>query len=94
MLARSPEPGAEEFATHDHEGWGGLQLGEHESIEALAALAAAMETHGPVVAALVAYLGGLQRLAEAERMMSDCYLGSWSSFRAGPFLLRLRPLGP
>src|SRR5713226_1168914 len=33
MLARSPEPMAEEFAIHDYDGFGPLQLGEYERID-------------------------------------------------------------
>jgi len=39
MLARSPEPMAEEWAIHDFEGFAGLRLDEHEAIEDVAALA-------------------------------------------------------
>jgi len=33
MLSESPEPSAEEWALHDHEGFGSFQLAEYEDIE-------------------------------------------------------------
>src|SRR5436305_12663954 len=40
MLARSPEPGAEEWAIHDYDGFGAARLDEYESLETIARLAA------------------------------------------------------
>lgn len=51
MLAGSPISGAEEWAIHDHEGFAGIRISEHESIERVAALAAALEEHGAPFAA-------------------------------------------
>lgn len=50
MLKRSPEPGAEEWAIHDFEGFGPVKLSESESFETVAALAAAIEEHGEIFA--------------------------------------------
>src|SRR4051794_22832572 len=33
MLALSPEPGAKEWAIHDHEGFGPYHVGEYESLQ-------------------------------------------------------------
>jgi Antirestriction protein len=53
MLSESAEPVAEEWAIHDHEGFGSLRIGEYESIERIAAVAEGIEEHG---AAFVAYV--------------------------------------
>ncbi len=39
ILAGSPEPGAEEWAIHDYDGFGPLRLGEYESFEDISAIA-------------------------------------------------------
>jgi antirestriction protein len=39
MLAGSSEPGAEEWAIHDHEGFAGIELSEYESLERVVVLA-------------------------------------------------------
>ena len=39
MLAKSPIPTAEEWAIHDHDGFGGIKIGEYESFERVAKLA-------------------------------------------------------
>lgn len=75
MLAESPEPGAEEFAIHDHEGLG--DIGEHESIERIAELAEAIDDAGDDAPALLAWLD-----AEAGRDPSDfaeVFRGQWDS---------------
>ena len=39
MLARSPMPGAEEWAIHDYEGFGPLRLGEYEDLGTISQIA-------------------------------------------------------
>ena len=43
MLAESPQPGAEEWAIHDSDGFGPITIHEHESFADVAALAAFIE---------------------------------------------------
>jgi antirestriction protein len=78
MLASSPEPGAEEFAIHDYEGFGDYRLDEYESLETVAALARGIAEHGLAFAALAAHVGG-PYLAEEPRRFSESYLGAWQS---------------
>jgi antirestriction protein len=80
MLAASPEPGAEEWAIHDFEGFGPLRLGEYENIEHVAALARGITEHGPAFAAFANFVGldGNELLASFE----DSYLGHWESTTA------------
>jgi antirestriction protein len=80
MLAASPEPGAEEWAIHDHEGFGELRLSEWESIERVASIAAGIAEHGEAFTAWLSY--------DADRdpadldAFADAYMGEWDSIRA------------
>jgi antirestriction protein len=80
MLAASPEPGAEEWAIHDYEGFDGLRLSEWEQFERVASIAAGISEHGPAFTAWLSY--------DADRDLSDttafedAYRGEWDSLRA------------
>jgi antirestriction protein len=76
MLSRSPEPHAEEWAIHDHESFGGIEIKEYESIETVADIAAFLGEHG--AAAVVAY-NHYSDLEEARSALADHYYGEWSS---------------
>jgi antirestriction protein len=76
MLAESREPGAEEWAIHDYEGFGPIRLGEYETLDTISTLAEGINEHGSAFAAWVAHIGtdGL----EPERF-NDAYLGEWKT---------------
>jgi antirestriction protein len=76
MLARSPSPGAEEWAIHDYEGFGALRLGEFESLASVARLAKGIDEHGPAFAAWAAHVG-----TDSDELdeFADAYLGEWES---------------
>jgi antirestriction protein len=57
MLKDSREPGAEEWAIHDHEGFYGLPVAEWDAFEGVAELAGLLVEHGPAFAAYVANIG-------------------------------------
>ena len=77
MLAQSLELGAEEWAIHDHDGFGGLNLSEWESLEWVAAIGAAVVQHGAdAVAGYLDTFGADADLAEYE----DSYHGRHVSF--------------
>jgi antirestriction protein len=80
MLAASPESGAEEWAIHDYEGFGSLRLGEYESLERVAAIAARIAEHGDAFSAWLSY----DESQDATDMQSfeDAYRGEWDSLRA------------
>jgi antirestriction protein len=46
ILKESPERGAEEWAVHDFEGFGGIDLGEWPNMERVSALARLIQDHG------------------------------------------------
>jgi antirestriction protein len=79
MLAESKELPAEEWAIHDYEGFGGLHLCEHASMEDIADLAKGIEEYGPVFVELTKHLGGLSGLAEARKYMEEGYRGEYES---------------
>jgi antirestriction protein len=80
MLAASPEPGAEEWAIHDYEGFGPLRLSEWESFERVSAIAAGIAEHGLAFAAWLSY--DESRDPSDARAFEDAYRGEWDSMRA------------
>jgi antirestriction protein len=79
MLAESKEPIAEEWAIHDYENFGDLNLSEFEDIDRVAEVASLIRKHGPVFASLLGYLGGTSSVEEACRYMADGYRGPFES---------------
>ena len=79
MLAASREPVAEDWAIHDHEGFGGISLSEHESLEAIARLAAGLLRHGRAFAAFASWVG----LDDANvESFEQQYRGQWTGLGA------------
>lgn len=77
MLAASPEPLAEEYAIHDHEGFEAYGLSEYEGLERASEIACFIEEHGKIAGELLSYFGG--DLEEAKRMIEENYSGLWDS---------------
>lgn len=77
MLAKSKEPGAEEWAIHDYESFCGVRLGEYESIAQVSRIALGIAEHGPAFGAWASYLGPSQ-YDDLDRF-EDCYQGRWES---------------
>lgn len=86
MLAASPTTArhgdpAEEWAIHDHEGFGPVRLSEYERIERVAALARCIRTHGNAYA----YWWGIEDPAastddtELTEAFEEHYLGEYES---------------
>lgn len=70
MLAASPQPGAEEYAIHDHEGFGGVSVGEYAALETVVEIAGFLGARGKLGALVLAHLDGdieAARLALDER---------------------------
>jgi antirestriction protein len=80
MLAASPEPGAEEWAIHDYEGFSQLRLSEWESFERVAAIAVGIAEHGEAFAAWLS--NDSSRDPEDSDSFTDSYRGEWDSIRA------------
>lgn len=80
MLASSPEPLAEEYAIHDHEGFGPCRIGEYDSLEAVHRIATGISAHGRAFAAW-ASIWNERDLAELDRF-EDMFVGSYESMQA------------
>jgi antirestriction protein len=77
MLSASPIEGAEEWAIHDYEGFGGVRIEEYASFDRVSELAAFLAEHGGIGAALLDYYSG--DLAEAREALEDRHLGEYAS---------------
>lgn len=77
MLLASPEAGAEEYAIHDCEGFGGVRIAESEGIDRVAAIAAFIVEHGALGAAVLDHCD--DDLEEAREAITDRYLGMHTS---------------
>lgn len=77
MLAASQAVGAEEWAIHDYEDFGGIRIEEHTGFERVSALAMFIEEHGEMGAALLNHCNG--DLGEAQEAIADRYLGEHAS---------------
>lgn len=75
MLKASPEPGAEEWAIHDHDGFYGISVGEYADLDNLAALAANLEEHGE---AFAAWVNDGREWDDADGF-EEAYQGTWRS---------------
>ncbi len=77
MLAQTPLKNeiAEEYAIHDQNGFGKLELHEYISIERVAEYAEFIEEHGKLGSMLLVEFD----IEEATAMMSDRYLGEYES---------------
>lgn len=77
MLAASPIAGAEEWAIHDYEGFGGARIKEYASFEHVSELASFVAEHGDVGAALLDHFCG--DLEEAREAICHRYMGHHAS---------------
>jgi len=76
ILDGSPEPGAEEWAIHDYEGFHGIQINEQEALDTVVWLADKLAEHGPAFTGWVAHKGELD---PDEDDFKDHYLGQFDS---------------
>jgi antirestriction protein len=79
MLAGSPTPGAEEWAIHDYEGFGGIAVHGYEDLTLLTQLAEGLTRHGPAFASWVQVVG---RDPEELQRFEEAYLGNHPSLAA------------
>lgn len=75
MLADGPIQGAEEFAIHDFEGFGGARIEEYDSINHVSELAAFISKHGELGAELLSY----HSIEDAEKVLEENYHGAYDS---------------
>ncbi|MBE9176801.1 antirestriction protein ArdA [Synechocystis salina LEGE 06155] len=72
MLKVSPMRDAEEWAIHDYQNFGGIELKEYEDIETIAKLGQALAEHGEAMAAYYKCYDNLENF-------EDYYLGEYES---------------
>src|SRR5690242_9229769 len=53
MLEASPEPGAEEYAIHDYEGFGSIRFSEFEDLDRISEMAKLIDEHGDLAAEVI-----------------------------------------
>jgi antirestriction protein len=80
LLEASPQRGAEEWATHDYQGFGPVAIDEYESVARIARLACGIVEHGMAFAHWAAVLESDQwdRLDD----FSDHFRGCWPTMEA------------
>lgn len=81
MLAGSREPGAEEWAIHDYEGFGHYRLHEYESWEKVARIAAMLAKHGYAFSAFAANDDSVLDSDDCEESFTDSYRGEWANMK-------------
>lgn len=84
ILATSQEPGAEEWAIHDHDGWAPMNISESADVEALNVIAAGIIDYGPAFAAWSDYYHGPHPVAadiDPDEFDED-FRGEWESVEA------------
>lgn len=82
MLSASPIAGAEEFAIHDYDGFGGVNIGEYEPIGRIVEIACFLRERGQLGALVLDHVGG--DIDEAAKTLADGYRGAYDSL-AGYF---------
>ncbi|MEV8022472.1 antirestriction protein ArdA [Streptomyces sp. NPDC086554] len=73
MLERSPIKGAEEYAIHDYDGFGGISLGEYESLDDLHLIALALDDFPAVV---VSHFHGEVDTEDLYETCQDRFIGT------------------
>ncbi len=77
MLAASPVPMAEEFAIHDYEDFGGVEIAEYAGVARVVEIAAFLRGRGQLGALVLEELGG--DLDAANTALDDQYHGVFAS---------------
>jgi antirestriction protein len=77
VLRTSRQPGAEEWAIFDYEGFGPLRLSEYETVERVSKLGLGIAEHGVAFAAFASYLGHSD--TELLDQFEDYFIGHWES---------------
>ena len=77
-------PSAEEWAIHDYDGFGSINMGEHPDLEQVAAIAHNISEHGDAFIAFVSDVAGLGYCDadDWEQNFQDAYAGTFNSKEA------------
>ena len=79
ILEDSPTPLAEEWAVHDHEGFGPLDVGEHPDLDELASAAELICQFREIAAHVLDDMGGLGEHERAQEALENLYVGAFDS---------------
>lgn len=77
MLSASPIVGAEEFAIHDYDDFGGVTVEDYEAIGRVVEIASFLREHGQIGALVLDHLGG--SIDDANAALDDGYRGAYES---------------
>ncbi len=77
MLKASPVPGAEEYAIHDHEGFGGVEIAEYAGIDKVVEIATFLRERGSLGALVLEHFCG--DLDAATSALDEDYRGVFQS---------------
>ncbi|MGQ3887866.1 antirestriction protein ArdA [Legionella sp. CNM-1927-20] len=75
MLAQSTIENASDYAIHDYEGFGNINLSEYEDLDNITQYAEFIATYGELGQALIADIS----LEEAQTMITNSYVGCYDS---------------
>jgi len=77
LFSKSPMEYAEEYAIHDYEGFGNIDIGEFFSIERVHNIALFLFENDEYGHLILSYCN--EDIQEANRMLNDCFLGQYDS---------------
>jgi antirestriction protein len=77
MLKASPVAGAEEWAIHDHEGFGGVEISEYAGIDRVVEIAGFLRARGALGALVLEHVGG--DVEAAASALDEQYQGVFES---------------
>ena len=81
MLEESPVPDAEEWAVHDHQGFGGVHIGENPDFDNLCEIAQLVEAHGGAILSMIDNDSSLaEDPQELLRAFEASYVGQFESW--------------
>lgn len=80
VLATSPCAGAEEYAVHDHEGFGPYKVSEYPNVDELCTIAAGIAEHGAAYAAFASVADDHGIDLDDPDAFGDHYRGEWGTF--------------
>lgn len=78
ILEKGGNPGGD-WAIHDYEGFGKLNLGENPDIEAISKYAELLEEHGDAFLAFLSLDAGYSDVEDIEENFQERYAGEWKS---------------
>jgi antirestriction protein len=76
ILEKSPIQNAEEWAIHDYENFGSVQINEYAGLENVSQIAKFIGEHGELGAEVISHAGDIEK---AQNLLDECYQGEFDS---------------